>query len=495
MTETASKISDAEARRNSRWDLSNAPRNYIWLVVFQGGSALFSFATVWLVTRYLGSEGYGGIVAIIAASQVAQVFVNWTSFSVTRFGVEEFVDTERIARTFWVRLGILAANMAVILSLAKFWFPPLAGWLRLPPEAFWLVVLHFVVIAFWLHIQLSFQGAKLPRTNSLLQMVERIILLGLFLGLIGLGWFDGFSAMSGYIIVPAAMACIGIYKLRKFVFFRFTIDRKFVMKLVAYSVPLLPFSLLGYFAGSFVDAIFISKYLSTKELGQYSVASQISSIALQLPILANSLLLPFFVTLESESDSEKTQPYFKHAVPGLTLIWGIGCSLAGLAGNYAIPLIFGDEFASVGLPLWVLLAASIVLFPVYIGYAPLSNSTSKTYISMYAAIFAASANIAGNFILIPRFGMAGSAWATLLANIIWFFAFALLLRRAVELPLSWTSLALVPGVLAATAFSVGFGPWLSLVTCLVASSLIVYIFKSSFRETISIVAKLVRKQA
>ena len=61
-------------RQSSSWDIRNAPRNYAALVAYQVLSAAFSFGAVWLITRHLGSEGYGGIVAIIAASQVATGF-------------------------------------------------------------------------------------------------------------------------------------------------------------------------------------------------------------------------------------------------------------------------------------------------------------------------------------------------------------------------------------------------------------------------------------
>ena len=77
------------------------------LVLAQGGSAFFAFASVWLLTRSLGSEGYGGVVAVIAASQMVQVLLNWTTTAVVRFGVEEFVETGKIARTFWLRFFIL----------------------------------------------------------------------------------------------------------------------------------------------------------------------------------------------------------------------------------------------------------------------------------------------------------------------------------------------------------------------------------------------------
>src|SRR5690349_18740081 len=85
-------------RRTSKWDIRNAPKNYLWLMVYQGGAAVFAFAAVWLITQKTGKGGYGLVVAIIAASQIAQIFTNWTTVAVVKYGVEEFVEFETIAR-------------------------------------------------------------------------------------------------------------------------------------------------------------------------------------------------------------------------------------------------------------------------------------------------------------------------------------------------------------------------------------------------------------
>ena len=202
-------------RQSSSWDIRNAPRNYISLVAFQVGSALFAFGSVWLITRYLGSEGYGGIVAVIAASQVAQVLVQWTSLSVVRFGVDEFVETAHIARIFWTRFIILAVNLVLVLATAILWFPPLADWLRLSPDKFWLVVLHFGVTALWLHVQMGLQGAKMLRGQGFLQMSERLIILAGILVLIASGHLTFYWSVMCYIAGPALMVFAGLFRLRE----------------------------------------------------------------------------------------------------------------------------------------------------------------------------------------------------------------------------------------------------------------------------------------
>ena len=99
-------VAGNSGRQSAAWDLLHGPKNYLALLIAQALTSLLSFASVWLTTRYLGPEGYGGVVAFIAAAQVVMLIgVNWTSISVARYGCEEFVQTGQIASTFWAKLA------------------------------------------------------------------------------------------------------------------------------------------------------------------------------------------------------------------------------------------------------------------------------------------------------------------------------------------------------------------------------------------------------
>jgi O-antigen/teichoic acid export membrane protein len=481
--------SDASTRQSANWDIENAPKNYISLVLSQGGSALFAFASVWLITKILGAEGYGGVVAVIAASQVAQVLVNWTSYAVVRFGVDEFIETEKIARTFWLRFFILVPNLVLVLLASNFWFPPLADWLKLPAETFWLVFLHFASTVLWIHIQFGLQAVKMPRLQGGLVTIERVLIFTSLLILLGADKLNSFSAMMAYASIPLLMFFVGFFYLREFIFARFSFDKQFIKKIVVYSLPLIPFSLVGYFSGSYVDAVFISKFLSIRDLGIYSVATQINGITLQLPTLANSLLTPFFITLLKESRTRVLNDYFKDIFPSLILAWSFFCVFMAFAGYFFIPLIFGWEFAEAVPPLWILLAASGFGLPVLIGYSALSNATSTTYISMFAAIFSALANIAFNFLLIPKFGAEGCAWATVITYFVSVSTFYILLRRKNRIPLSWTFQAMLPMLSSAIAFSLTRNPFVSLLICIMIGVLIIFLHKNSLRAAFNFLKK------
>jgi O-antigen/teichoic acid export membrane protein len=475
--------SAASERQSANWDIENAPKNYISLILAQGGSALFAFASVWLITKTIGAEGYGGVVAVIAASQVAQVLVNWTSVAVVRFGVDEFIETGKIARTFWLRFFILAPNLILVLLISNLWFPPLAAWLKLPVETFWLVFLHFASTVLWIHIQFGLQAVKMPRLQSGLVTIERVLIFTSLLILLAADKFNSFSAILCYGVIPLLMTFIGFLYLKSFIFARFSFDKQFVKKILAFSLPLIPFSLVGYFSGSYVDAVFISNFLSTQDLGIYSVATQINGIALQLPTLANSLLTPFFITLLKENRTQKLNGYFTDILPGMTLTWSFFCIFLAFAGYFFIPLIFGSEFTGAVAPFWILLAASAFSLPLLTGYAALSNATSTTYISMFAAIFSAIANIVFNFLLIPKLGAEGCAWATFITCLVSVSTFYILLRRTNPIPLSWTFEAMLPILASAAAFSLTRSPFVSLLICMSIGVLILFRHKKSLQKT------------
>ena len=475
--------SAASERQSADWDVKNAPRNYLSLVLTQGASAFFAFASVWLITKTLGSEGYGGIAAVIAASQLVQVLANWTSLAVVRFGVDEFIETKRIARTFWLRFFILLPNLTLILVTSNLWFPPLADWLKFSPESFWLVFFHFVAAALWIHLQFSLQAVKKLTTQGWLITFERLLIFGSVLILISTGELNTVSVVICYTIAPLITMLVAAWILRGFIFARFAADWIFWRKIIIFSLPLIPFTVTNYLSGGYADAVFISKFLSTRDLGVYSVATQISGVALQLPTLFNSLLLPLFITLQKESRSEKMMQYFKDMLPTLTLFWGLFAASASFAGYFLLPLIFGEEFAETSRIFWILFTTSTLIFPLLAGYGSLSGSSSATYIPMISAILAGIANVCFNLILIPRFGMLGCAWASAIMYCVNSLSLAVLLQRHMKIPISWTFIAPIPAVAGAIVFSFTKNPYWSLLLSVATTFFIVYLKKTSIKNT------------
>ncbi|MEQ1644412.1 MAG: polysaccharide biosynthesis C-terminal domain-containing protein [Pyrinomonadaceae bacterium] len=474
-------------RQSSGWDIRNAPGNYLWLILFQAGSALAAFGTVWLLTRpqHLGKEGYGGIFTVMVAAQVVLVFVNWTAISVVRFGVDEFIETAAVARTFWTRFLILSINLVAVVGLSAWWFDPLARWLKLSSASFWLVIGYFAVSAVWLHLQQGLQAAKMLRAQGFLLMAERTLTLAGIVALTIAGSLEFQSAVVCYIVAPAVVMIAGLFQLSTVIFRRFSFRKEDFKKILVYSLPLVPYGLVGYFSGSYLDAVFITSYLSTAELGVYSLAIQINGIAMQVPTLANTVLLPLLITQQAESGKERSFSYFRNVLPVIVLLWGVMSAAMGFVFYYAIPVIYGAEFSPAAVPIWILLSATVVWIPVAIGYAALANTVSATHIPLIAAIASSAVNVGANFVLIPRFGMIGCSVATLLAFSASVVTFAILLKRSAKMPISWTFLACSPSVISVLLLILLNAPVWALIGCLVVSASVAIVKKESIKWVIA----------
>jgi O-antigen/teichoic acid export membrane protein len=479
MSEIASSASEQEIgsgtseRRNVSWDVRNVGSNYFFLIATQLGTAVFSLASVSILTRSLGAEGYGGVAVILVASQLAQILVMWTCTALTRFGVQEFVETGEISTTFWTRTAILVPNLLLLVLLAPFWLPPLATWLKVPSEAFLLVVFNLTANAVWMHIQFALHAIKLPRLHSLLLMLERVVTFFILLVLIWTKVLSPISAIVAYTIPPLIAAIVGLGFLRPHISRKVAIRRERMKEVLLFSFPLVFYSILSHLSFNHIDSIFVLRYMSVADLGIYTVAYQVNGLFLQLPVLAGLLVMPLFVTAQATNDDVRISSfYFRDVLPLLTLLLSVFWVLFAAVSFYLLPSIFGESFRSVGALLFVFAASSALATPVLMGFLPLSNSTSATYVATIAAGAAGVANVLFNFLLIPRFGLIGCVWATGISYAASLAAFAFLLSRKFNVSCASTFYAAVPAILGAASFSITGGVFSTVAVVLVAASVL-----------------------
>ena len=415
--------------------------------------AVFSVLSVWLATRYLGAQGYGGLSSVLAFSQVAQIAIMWTCSAVVRYGVEEFVETGVIARTFWARTAIFVPNLIALVALTPIWFPLAAELFALPAESALSLAFLIVSTATAMHVQFSLQAAKLPSFQGGLQMLEKLVT---FSALCILAFGPGLTVTSSilaFAVPPAISTVIGLIKLWPMIASPLRIEKQRVVTILRFSLPLPLYSILSVISLNHLDAIFVVKYLSLADFGVYSVAYQVNGLILQLPVLAGSLLLPLFVTsIFSDSEETKRARYFREVLPLITLGIGLLCVSAAAVGTIALPRILGKEFESVGLMLWVFASATVLSSPVAAGLLPLTSSISKTTTQMIAAFVSALVKLGLNFAFIPIFGLSGSAWATVAAYAAALVTYWLITKRHFAFEFDMVLLSILPPVAAALTF-------------------------------------------
>jgi O-antigen/teichoic acid export membrane protein len=479
-----------EERGSIAGDLRSGPRSFALLVASQVVSSLCAFAALWLATRLLGPTGYGGIAAILAAGQlVGQVSAQWTGVALVRFGCEEFVATGRAPEAFWTRLFLLLPNLAIVLLAAPLWLPWVGAWLQLPLGEYPIVLLYMVAMLFWSHVQNALLAVKLPRVQGLLLALERILVVVALLILARRGEATTAAVAGAYTGASLLMAAVGTWWVRSLIVPRPGWNAALARRMVRFSLPLIPTALFGYLSTHYLDALFITQLLSTRDLGIYSVAYQFAGTVMQLPLLLSYLILPVLVTLQVRSLDDGIASFMREMLPLLTLGWSVVCVLLAILISAALPLLFGSEFRQSSTVLWPLMVAATFAGPGQMGCDTVTKARSVTRVTAIGAGLAAATNVTLNVLLIPRFGLIGCAWATAGAYAMSVAVQMRCLHRELPSGRGWTLHATLPSLLAAAIWSGNGGAGTALAAALGAAAVLTWAHRGAIRSGLARLAE------
>jgi O-antigen/teichoic acid export membrane protein len=207
-----------------------------------------------------------------------------------------------------------------------------------------------------------------------------------------------------------------------------TPDLSILPALVRFGLPLVPmgFAMWGL---NYVDRVVIVKYGTMSDIGVYSVAYTLGSMAVQMlmgPIWA--MYYPTVAALQNEGCHERIQPLFNHSVGSILLI--VLPVITGLAvlGRPLITVIAGDAFVQGAAVMWMV--ALGYLFSMLSSYCEASLSLAfRQYFSTVAMFLALAVNLVLNLIWVPKYSIHGAAAATLVAFMAQFlFTYAMVMR-------------------------------------------------------------------
>ncbi|MDR1758387.1 MAG: oligosaccharide flippase family protein [Bacteroidales bacterium] len=188
-------------------------------------------------------------------------------------------------------------------------------------------------------------------------------------------------------------------------------DFKLWKKMIRYALPLLVFGLAGI-VNETMDRVMLRELLppdiAEAHVGIYSACYKIA-ILMTLFIQAFKYAAePFFFDQSKNTDARQT---YADVMSAFVLI----CSFLFLGIMMYISIIkhfVGVNFR-VGLPIVPILLLANLCLGIYYNLSIWYKLTDKTRMGAYISLFGACITIVFNYLLIPRLGYMGSAWATL----------------------------------------------------------------------------------
>jgi O-antigen/teichoic acid export membrane protein len=388
-------------------------KNTVWLSISNFGGRMLKAIIVIYAARVLGTEGYGVFSYAVTLAGFFTLFVDpGINAVLIREGAKASPEERQklFATTLLMKIVIIAASVLVVVTIA-----PLFSTL---PGA--KILLPFVALIIIFDSTREFLSS-LFRAEEKMQW-DAVAFLSANLAIVIFGFIllkkapTPMSFTGAYVIGTAIGALVAIWLLRKK--FRGILSNVSFARMTAIIKTAWPFAVTSTLGALLTntDILIISWMRSASEVGVYSAAIRIVQVLYLVPGIIQLSTLPILARL-AKRDPVKFRFALERTIVLIFLI-SVPLSLGGIIlGGGIMRLVFGSPYAIGGI------AFSILMLGVSFDYAGGIISNAIFAYDHQKSLIVSSAiggfgNVLFDLIFIPHWGMAGSAVATLLAQIL-----------------------------------------------------------------------------
>lgn len=386
--------------------------NTSWLMVENFIRMGISFFVGIYVARYLGPDRLG----VFSFSQsYTFLFLSFVNLGLDEIATREFVEQEKkqfeIFGTVFL-IKFFAAFLAFLAIWASLYFannePDINKYIIIIAVSFFFQP--FTVIDFFFRAKVK---SKYIVIVQLIQLgISSICKIVLVLNQASLIWFVAIIILDS---VVSSIGFLSIFQLKEKSFFSWKFNPKFAKKLLTDSWPMI---LSGVVISIYmkIDQIMIKKIMDSRSVGNYAIAVKLSEIWYVLAGIISNSLFPSIIKSKLVSNEHYINRIQK--LYDLMVILSVFIALpVSFFSKQIVLFLYGLDFSRGGAVLGIYIWASIFVF--------LGVASSKWFISennqkflFKRTLLGAVINIFLNLFLIPRYGIQGAAFATLISHFI-----------------------------------------------------------------------------
>lgn len=386
-------------------------KNSVWLLSANVVLRILSALVIVVLARKLGVEAFG---QYSFALSFVGFFVVFTSFGFTNLLIRDVAKDKSLTGRYVNNILSIKIVFSAIALIILFFISLFIG----KSESLLIVIyvfgIHLIVTGFSEILRSVFHAYELMEFDSITKIVEKglwavLLLLVIFnnLSLLNVALATLFSAILGlgitYLFVKARISSI-----------RLEFDFKLWKKII---IAATPFALTGVFAliNFRIDQVMLSFITNDVQVGIYSAAYKIIDILATVPGLLLTALYPVFSVLY-----HKNRRMFSRSFE-LSLRYVIILAIPVTIGVYLlssniIGLVYGPEYSGSVEVLKILIFISFFTFintPLFV----VLNAVGKQKVTMINTAFTAIVNVVMNLMLIPKYGIYGAAFSTIISEI------------------------------------------------------------------------------
>jgi len=387
-------------------------KNIFWLSASQVGTRLLRALVIIYAARVLGASEYGVFSYVLGLAGFFSIFADiGMSPILTKEIAKKPEQTHSIfATAFWIKAILLAITVILIIFIAPF-FSKI-------PEVKPLLLFAALLTLFDGVRDFSvayFRAKEKMEIEALITTITNVAIT--IFGFIILRLTPTASALAlTYALSAGTGTLLGVILLQsefRKIFISF--KKNLLRPMLELAWPIALTALVGVFMTN-IDIVMLGFYRTAEEVGYYSAGQKIIQILFVFPgIIATS----FFPTLSKYVGANNNSQVRKLMEKGVTLVFilALPLTIGGvLLAQDIISFVYGAGYTNAILSFQVLLLTLLPGFPAAF-FANQILVYNKQKVIPFTVFLTSVINIVLNVILIPVFGIVGSAAATVVAQV------------------------------------------------------------------------------
>jgi len=423
--------------------------------MYAAGSVIGRLAGIFLIPLYtsvLATSDYGIMGLVVMVGKIAGAVF---AFGLRSSLLRSFYDYDEDAARKTIISTVLYLTMAssTVLLLCGFFFADDLSGVLFDSQKYSLYFILIVSVAvFEMFTQLAlgvFRARHEPAKFVLFQTLSVLLRAGSIIYLVAVMGWGLRGVFVGQFAAAAVSAASMLWLIRGGIVLKFSTPE--ARKMIRFGLPLVFVSIFG-FVSTYIDRVILNHYVTLDKVGLYTLAYQLGTLTnIILIVPLKRVWGPMFLSVK---DHDNFGPFCAKALSYILCIAGFIFLIVALLSKELLAIMAEPEYwACYGIiPIIALTYAiwsirSIIEVGVFL--------KRKTTLIAYYTCIGAVINVILNIILIPRYEMAGAAWATFISFMVTLAIDYFYNRRLFRVDYEWTRIIKIC-IASAVIFAAGF---------------------------------------
>ncbi|MEK7555453.1 MAG: flippase [Patescibacteria group bacterium] len=389
-------------------------KNVFWLSISQVGSRLIRAVIIIYAARVLGAAEYGIFSYVLGLAGFFTIFADMGVNAILTKDAAGHPERrgESFSTSFWIKMFLFLITALLVVLVAPHFSKIEQAAVLIPLVAFLIVFdgIKDFFVAFLRGLEKMEWESFIVTAMNIMIMVAGFIILSFS--------HTAKALIISYIASVGFSAILGIIVLKKWFAKIFYFSKVLARQIINTAWPLAFSAALGAFMLN-TDIIMLGWWRTAEEIGYYSAAQRIIGILYTLPAIFASAVFPALSRFTRQNEQRKTKELNEKS---MTIIFLIAIPL--IVGGFIlsqpiINLIFGQEYLPAASALNILITTLIFAFPGALLFNFVIAYDQQKKMVYYVAV-GALGNIILNILLIPIYGIIGSAIATFIAQFLYY---------------------------------------------------------------------------